>query len=242
MKEGILFTLIQFYDPLYHCFTFPDYQLLPTLKEYACIIGLPITGRIPFTSLEEDTKIHDITKFTHLRKDEIEKNMVTKGGLPGLPAQFLIEKSLTFSKERKVDDSEAVFVLLVYRLFLFPNIDNFVDMNVIKGNLVPTLLGKTYYSIHLRNYYGKGMITCCTPLLYKWMKTLDSSGDFPNVPFLGTKGGINYSPVLTRRQFGFPIEKRPKNILLDGFFFEEGIENKEFREWIANVWHPSHRK
>ena len=25
MKEGILSTLIQFYDPMYHCFTFPDY-------------------------------------------------------------------------------------------------------------------------------------------------------------------------------------------------------------------------
>ena len=25
MKEGILSTLVQFYDPMYHCFTFPDY-------------------------------------------------------------------------------------------------------------------------------------------------------------------------------------------------------------------------
>ena len=25
MKEGILSTLVQFYDLVYHCFTFPDY-------------------------------------------------------------------------------------------------------------------------------------------------------------------------------------------------------------------------
>ena len=25
MKEGIISTLVQFYDPLYQCFTFPDY-------------------------------------------------------------------------------------------------------------------------------------------------------------------------------------------------------------------------
>ena len=25
MKEGILSTLVQFYDPMYRCFTFPDY-------------------------------------------------------------------------------------------------------------------------------------------------------------------------------------------------------------------------
>ena len=24
-EEGCLETLVQFYDPLYHCFTFPDY-------------------------------------------------------------------------------------------------------------------------------------------------------------------------------------------------------------------------
>ncbi|XP_058768444.1 uncharacterized protein LOC131642187 [Vicia villosa] len=172
MKEGILSTLIQFYDPLYHCFIFPDYQLLPTLEEYSSIIGLPITGRIPFTGLEGDPKSHDIAKFTHLRKDDIEKNMDTKGGLPGLPTQFLMKKALSFSKAGKVEDFEAVFALLVYGLFLFPNIDKFVDMNAIKifmkGNPIPTLLGDAYYSIHLRNSYGKGMITCCTPLLYKW--------------------------------------------------------------------------
>src|SRR4051812_20028473 len=98
--------------------------------------------------------------------------MDTKGGLPGLPTQFLMKKALSFSKEGKVEDFEAVFSLLVYGLFFFPNIDKFVDMNAIKifmkGNLVPTMLGDAYYSIHLRNSYGKGMITCCTPLLYKW--------------------------------------------------------------------------
>ncbi|XP_058741682.1 uncharacterized protein LOC131614073 [Vicia villosa] len=152
-----------------------------------------------------------------------------------------------------------------------------------KGNPIPTLLGDTYYSIHLRNSYGKGMVTCCTPLLYKWyishlpdtyefrsykeglkwshkimtltntdivwtnnhfcrMKTLDCCGDFSNVPLIGTKGGINYSPVLARRQFGFPMDKKPRNILLDDFFLEERVANKEFRERIANAWHPSDRK
>ncbi|XP_058741321.1 uncharacterized protein LOC131613689 [Vicia villosa] len=213
--------------------------------------------------------------------------MVTKGGLPGLPAEFLIEKALSLSQERKEEDFEVVFALLVNGLFLFPNIKNFVDMNAIKifmkKNLVPTLLGDTYYSIHLRNSYGKGMVTCYTPFLYMWyishlpdtsefwsqkeglkwshkimtltnaeivwtnnhfcrMKTLDCCGDFPNVPLIGTKGAISYSPVLVRRQFGFPMNKRPRNGLLDGFFLGERVENKEFRERVANAWHPSHRR
>ncbi|XP_058741209.1 uncharacterized protein LOC131613568 [Vicia villosa] len=74
------------------------------------------------------------------------------------------------------------------------------------------------------------------------MKTLDCCGDFPNVPLIGTKGAINYSPVLARRQFGFPMDKRPRSNLLEGFFLEERAENKEFRERIANAWHPSHRR
>ena len=41
MEEGLLQTLVQFYDPLYHCFTFPDYQLMPTLEEYAQLINIP---------------------------------------------------------------------------------------------------------------------------------------------------------------------------------------------------------
>ena len=34
MKEGILSTLVQFYDPMYYCFTFPDYQLMPTVIQW----------------------------------------------------------------------------------------------------------------------------------------------------------------------------------------------------------------
>ena len=36
------------------------------------------------------------------------------------------------------------------------------------GNPVTTLLGDTYYSIHLRDSYHGGMIICGTPLLYQW--------------------------------------------------------------------------
>ena len=49
MKEGFLSTLVQFYDPVYHCFNFLDYQLMPTLEEYSYLLDLPVTDRIPFT-------------------------------------------------------------------------------------------------------------------------------------------------------------------------------------------------
>ena len=46
---------------------------------------------------------------------------------------------------------EAIFALLAYGLFLFPNVDKFVDVNAISifmiGNPVPTLLADAYYSL-----------------------------------------------------------------------------------------------
>ena len=105
-------------------------------------------------------------------KSDIEAHMTTKGGIRGLPAKFLLEKHHFFSRMKSTNSFEAIFVLLAYGLFLFPNIDNFVDINSIRifliGNSVPTLLGDAYYSIHLRYSYHGGMIICCTPLMYLW--------------------------------------------------------------------------
>ena len=59
IKEGILSTLVQFYDLMYQCFTFPDYQLMPTLEEYSYLLGFPITDHVPFTGLEAESNSHE---------------------------------------------------------------------------------------------------------------------------------------------------------------------------------------
>ena len=78
MKEGILSTLVQIYDPMYHCFTFPNYQLMPTLQEYYYLLDLPIIDRVPFTGLEGEPKSHEIAALIHLGKYEVEAYMTTK--------------------------------------------------------------------------------------------------------------------------------------------------------------------
>ena len=50
--------LVQFYDHLYRCFTFPDYQLVPTLEEYAHLLGIPVSDEVPFRGLEEIPRSH----------------------------------------------------------------------------------------------------------------------------------------------------------------------------------------
>ena len=133
---------------MYHCFIFPDSQLMPTLKEYSYLLDLPVTNRVPFTGLEGEPKSHEITTLIHLGKPEVEAHMNTKGGIRGLPTQFLLEKACYFSRMKSTVAFEAIFALLAYGLFLFPNVDKFVDINAIRifmiGNPIPTLLGDTY--------------------------------------------------------------------------------------------------
>ena len=130
--EGLLSVLVQFYDPLYHCFTFPDFQLVPTLEEYSHLLGIPVSSRVPFSGLEEIPQSSIIAEALHLKKSEIEAHWVKKGGLFGLPSVFLIKEATTFAQAGSVDVFEAIFVLLIYGLALFPNIDGFVDVNALE--------------------------------------------------------------------------------------------------------------
>ena len=62
---------------------------MPTLEEYSYLLELPITDHVPFTGLEGEPKPHEIAALIHLGKSEVEAHMTTKGGIRGLPAQFL---------------------------------------------------------------------------------------------------------------------------------------------------------
>ncbi|KAI5436229.1 hypothetical protein KIW84_022628 [Lathyrus oleraceus] len=172
VDEGLMSVLVQFYDPLYHCFTFPDFQLFPTLEEYAYLVGIPILDQLSFSGLESIPTSQEIADMMHIDESLVGAHMTTKGGIQGLPSEFLIAKATMYGKAMSEDAFEAIFVLLIYGLVLFPNIDKFVDVNAIRIfstlNLVPTLLGDTYFSLHMRNAKGGGTIVCCLPLLYKW--------------------------------------------------------------------------
>jgi hypothetical protein len=162
VDEGLMSVLVQFYDPLYRCFTFPDFQLLPTLEEYAYHVGIPILDQLPFSGLEKIPSLQEIADMLHVDVSDIVAHMTTKGGIQGLPSDFLIAKATLFGKAMSKEAFEAIFVLLIYGLVLFPNIDNFVDVNAIRIfsslNPVPTLLGDTYFSLHMRNAKGGGSI------------------------------------------------------------------------------------
>ncbi|AES88135.2 hypothetical protein MTR_4g049270 [Medicago truncatula] len=169
VEDGIMETLVQFYDPTYHCFTFADYQLVPTLEEYSDWVGLLVSEREPFNGLEPAT----IAAALHLKpSDIVHPHFAIKNNFQGLTTKFLYQKASDFAKAKMTDAFESVIALLIYGLFLFSNMDNYINLNAIKifltKNTIPTLLADTYYSIHQRNSKGDGTIVCCAPLLYKW--------------------------------------------------------------------------
>jgi hypothetical protein len=172
--KGVLETLVQFYDRHCHCFTFPDYQLVPTLEEYSYLVGLPVLDEVPFSGLEPAPKYSKIAEALHLRASILKDNLIVKvkGSLSGFSTDFLYDQAFIFEEAGANYAFYAIIALLIYGLVLFPNIPDFVDVCAIQvfltKNPTPTLLANTYHSSHDRTLASHGAIRCCAPLLYKW--------------------------------------------------------------------------
>ena len=102
VEDEILETLVQFYDPLYHCFTFPDYQLVPTLEEYAFWVGLPVSEGEPFNGFELAPKPAIIAKALHLKpSDIVPPHFTIKNNFQGQTAKFLYQKASDLLKPKR---------------------------------------------------------------------------------------------------------------------------------------------
>ena len=86
-------VLFQFFDPMHHCFTFPDYQSVPTLEEFSQLLGVPVLDQMPFTCLEETPKPKVIDNAFHLKRFDIIANWEIRSGVEGFLAKFLLEKA-----------------------------------------------------------------------------------------------------------------------------------------------------
>ncbi|XP_050875917.1 uncharacterized protein LOC127079576 [Lathyrus oleraceus] len=180
-----------------------------------------------------------IAKALHLETFVVKTNFTKKGGILGLTSRFLLEKAFIFVEADTRDAFEAIFALLIYGIVLFPNIDDFVDVNAIQifliGNPVPTLLGDTYLFIHHRTKKGGGNILCCSPLLYKWfISHLPRSRLFRENP-----QKLRWSQ---RRQLGYPMVDKPDNLLLSGIFYLNEEESSGLKDRIIHAWRNIHRK
>ena len=60
LDEQMMSVLCQLFDLFYHCFTFPDYQLVPTLEEFSDLLGISILEQTPFIGWEIALKPDDV--------------------------------------------------------------------------------------------------------------------------------------------------------------------------------------
>src|ERR1044072_3982145 len=77
-EEDMMHVVFQFFNPKHHYFTFPDYQLVPTLEEFSKLLGILILDQIPFTGSEKVPKYEDIASALHLKRSDIEANWETR--------------------------------------------------------------------------------------------------------------------------------------------------------------------
>ena len=76
IEEDMVKVLFQFFDPLHHCFTFPDYQLVPTLEEFSQLLRIPILHQLPYNDTEKNQSLKMLLKHytcNHLTSRDIGK-------------------------------------------------------------------------------------------------------------------------------------------------------------------------
>ncbi|XP_058759536.1 uncharacterized protein LOC131632824 [Vicia villosa] len=175
-QERGIHTLLQFYEPSLRCFTFVDFQLLPTLEEYSYLMGVPVKRQVPFYNTMEVPSSDQLAPALYLSQSWVKANFESKVNRSGFSLECLLKEAHDVADKGAWRGFNALLALCVYGIVLFPNIPKFVDINVIRifmtGNPFPTLLEDVYHSVHSRNHKGKGgVMNCCIPLLYLWFNS-----------------------------------------------------------------------
>ncbi|CAI8585698.1 unnamed protein product [Vicia faba] len=154
--EDMVKVLFQFFDPLHHSFTFPDYQLVPIIEEFSQLLGVPILNQSPFNGMERDPKPKEISQALYLQRPDVVANWETRSGIKEFLAKFLLEKAHYFWDTLDLQAFEEVLAFLIYGMVLFPNTDQLIDVKAVKiflsHNSVPTLLGDILHSFHTHTF------------------------------------------------------------------------------------------
>ena len=95
-EEDMVHVLFQFFNPQHHYFTFPDYQLVPTMEEFSQILGVPILDQIPFIDNEKDPRPEETDLALHLQQSDILANWETRSSVKRFLEKFLFEKAQLF--------------------------------------------------------------------------------------------------------------------------------------------------
>ncbi|KAH1188111.1 hypothetical protein GmHk_U060026 [Glycine max] len=257
-------SLTQYYDQPLRCFTFGDFQLVPTIEEFEEILGCPLGGRKPYLSsgcLPSLSRIATVVKDSARGLDRIKQ---TRNGIAGLPQKYLEDKARGMANQGDWVPFMDVLALLIFGVVLFPNVDGLVDLAAIdaflayhhsKESPVVAVLADLFDTFDRRCEKSSARIICCLPALCVWLVShlfqqdtrhpcpLLSHRSYPNIPLVGTRGCINYNPTLAIRQLGYPMRGAPTEESMSPFLVRDlGAQNSKTIQRIHKAWKTPLRK
>ncbi|XP_058764271.1 uncharacterized protein LOC131637684 [Vicia villosa] len=233
-------TLVQFYDPEMRFFTFQDYQLAPTLEEYSIILNLKIKDEVPFIDIPKEefgkenwnsynallaVAIYGIVMFPNVPNfvDSVTVHLfMGKNPVPTLLADTYYAIHSRYEKGGGVI-TYCLQLLFIWFLSLLPSKVPFVKTReTLKWT--QRIMSLTSYDIQWQRYrinVSEVIVGC---------------GEFNNVPLVGTRGCINYNPVVSLRQLGYTLKDKPANHLVaETVYFEKGSDSEKLRR-IVLAW------
>ena len=92
-------SLAQYYDQPLRCFTFEDFQLMPTVEEFEEILGCPLGGRKPYLSsgfYPSTTRVANVVKILAQELNQVKQN---RNGVVGVPRKCLEERAKALANQ-----------------------------------------------------------------------------------------------------------------------------------------------
>ncbi|KAL5184258.1 hypothetical protein HKD37_17G047987 [Glycine soja] len=171
-------SLAQYYDQPLSCFTFGDFQMVPTIEEFEEILGCPLGGRKSYLFSSFLPSLSKIAAVVGDSAKELDHTKQTRNGVVGLPRKYLEGKARDMASQEKWGTFADILALLIFGVVLFPNVDGLVDLAAIdaflayhhsKESPVVAILADLFDTFDRRCEKNSARIVCCLPALCVWL-------------------------------------------------------------------------
>ncbi|KAL5193859.1 hypothetical protein HKD37_20G056014 [Glycine soja] len=171
-------SLAQYYDQPLRCFTFGDFQIVPTVEEFEEILGCPLGGRKPYLFSGFLPSLSKIAAVVGDSTKELDRMKQTRNGVVGQPRKYLEGKARDMASQEKWVPFADILALLIFGVVLFPNVDGLVDLAAIdaflayhhsKESPVVAILADLFDTFDRRCEKNNARIVCCLPALCVWL-------------------------------------------------------------------------
>ncbi|KAL5162260.1 hypothetical protein HKD37_07G019400 [Glycine soja] len=171
-------SLAQYYDQPLRCFTFGDFQMVPTIEEFEEILGCPLGGRKPYLFSGFLPSLSKIAAVIGDSAKELDRMKQIRNGVVGLPRKYLEGKARDMASQEKWGPFADILALLIFGVVLFPNVDGLIYLAAIdaflayhhsKESPVVAILADLFDTFHWRCEKNSSRIVCCLPALCVWL-------------------------------------------------------------------------